>query len=275
MNTKRLIVLGFALIAAVAAAFLVRGLAGGGTSKAIAKLPPPVAMSDVLVASVALQPGQALSADQVRWEKWPSNAVDSTFITREGVSSTDEAVKGTVVRAPLVAGQPITNTAIVHANAAGFMAAILNPGMRAVSITITADSGAGGFILPNDRIDLILSQKLSGNPPQVRAHTILSNVRVLAVDQTFKQDKDTKTVIGKTATLEMTPSEAELVARAQSQGSLSLSLRPLSEAEAGARQKGEPAPVASAMGGDVGNGVEIIRYGISRDDAKAGAAGAQ
>lgn len=275
MNTKRLIVLGFALVAAIAAAFLVRGLAGGGTSKAIAKLPPPIAMSEVLVAAVGLQPGQALAADQVRWEKWPSNAVDSTFITREGVASTDDAVKGTVVRTPLVAGQPITNTAIVHANAAGFMAAILNPGMRAVSITITADSGAGGFILPNDRIDLILSQKLSGNPPQVRTHTILSDVRVLAVDQTFKQDKDTKTVIGKTATLEMTPDQAELVARAQSQGTLSLSLRPLSEAEAGARQKGQPAPVASAMGSDVGNGVEIIRYGISRDDAKAGAAGAQ
>jgi len=268
MNTKRIIVLGVALIAAIAAAFLVRSVAGGGTSKALAKLPPPIAMSDVLVAAVALQPGQPLAAEQVRWEKWPSNAVDSTFITREGVAGTAEAVKGTVVRMPLVAGQPITNTSIVHANAAGFMAATLNPGMRAVSITITADSGAGGFILPNDRIDLILSQKLAGNPPQVRAHTILSDVRVLAVDQTFKQDKDTKTVIGKTATLEMTPAEAELVARAQGQGALSLSLRPLSEAEAGARQKGEPVPVASAMGSEVGNGVEVIRYGISRDQAK-------
>ena len=109
------------------------------------------------------------------------------------VASIDEAVKGTVVRAPLVAGQPITNTAIVHGDAAGFMAAMLMPGMRAVSITITADSGAGGFILPNDRVDVILTRKLDGNPPRVEAKTILADVRVLAVDQTFKQDKDTKT----------------------------------------------------------------------------------
>lgn len=267
MNTKRLVVLGLALVAATTAALLVRGMVGGGTPKTEARVAPTVQMSEVLVASVNMQPGQPITADQVRWQKWPSSAVDSSFIIHAGTVSLDEAVKGTVVRVPLIAGQPITNTEIVHANAAGFMAAMLNPGMRAVSITITAESGAGGFILPNDRIDLIMTQKYGANPQRVRASTILANVRVLAVDQTFKQDKDTKTVIGRTATLELTPGQAELVARAQSQGPLSLSLRPLSDDQTPVARN-VPAPVTGARM-DSGDGVSIIRYGISHNnDAK-------
>jgi pilus assembly protein CpaB len=203
--------------------------------------------------------------------------VDGSFITHSSVPTVDEAVKGTVVRMPLVAGQPITNTEIVHANAAGFMAAMLNPGMRAISITITTDSGAGGFILPNDRIDLILSQKFGSNPPRVRARTILGNVRVLAVDQTFKQDKDTKTVIGKTATLEMTPAQAELVEMAQNQGSLSMSLRPLSDDQVNVARN-VPAPVASYSSptGNGGDAVTIIRYGITHsNEAKQDQFGSQ
>jgi pilus assembly protein CpaB len=294
MNTKRLVVLGIALVAASGAALLVRGMMGGGTPRVEARIAPQIAMSQVLVANTALQPGQPLSADQVRWEKWPASSVDSSFITQDAVSSVDDAVKGTVVRMPIVSGQPITNTEIVHANAAGFMAAMLNPGMRAVSITITADSGAGGFILPNDRIDLILTQKTGGEVAHVRARTILQNVRVLAVDQTFKQDKDTKTVIAKTATLELTPAQAEQVARAQNQGTLSLSLRPLGDDGAsagatttavasatsgtrrGANGSGAADAINSALNstgqdnGDddadaTGDSVSIIRYGISHD----------
>ena len=278
MNTKRLVVLGIALVAATAAALLVRGMVGGGTPRVEAKIAPAVAMSEVLVANTALQPGQPVTPDQVRWQKWPSSAVDSTFITHDQVASEDEAVKGTVVRIPLVAGQPITTTEIVHASAAGFMAALLNPGMRAISITITTDSGAGGFILPNDRIDLILTQKYGSDPPRVRARTILEDVRVLAVDQTFKQDKDTKTVIGKTATLELTPAQAEQIARAQNQGALSLSLRPLSDDPAAVASNGAPgtngtapkpitvAPASDGADPNSGDSVSIIRYGISHNN---------
>src|SRR5438067_10713577 len=158
MNSKRLVVLGIALVASSAAALMVRSMIGGGTPKVEAKLSPPIAMSEVLVASSNLQPGQPLTAEQVRWQKWPAGAVDASFITHTETPSVEEAVKGTVVRMPLIAGQPITNSEIVHAGAAGMMSAMLNPGMRAVSITISTDSGAGGFILPNDRIDLILAQ---------------------------------------------------------------------------------------------------------------------
>jgi pilus assembly protein CpaB len=263
MDTRRLVVLGFAGVMAVAAALLARGIMGGGTPKAQAKAPPPIAMSEVLVANANLQPGHALSPDEVRWERWPSAAVDSAFIVKKPITSIADVVRGTVVRAPLLAGQPIANTAIVHAEAAGFMSAILLPDMRAISITISADSGAGGFILPNDHVDVILARKLEGNPPRVVARTIISDVRVLAVDQTFKQDKNTKTVIGKTATLELTPAQAQSIAAAENLGTLSLSLRPLADSDT---------PVASNLPGDDDRGgqVSVIRYGVMRDDPGAG-----
>ena len=258
MNTKRLIVLGLAGVMAIAAALLARGMMGGGTPKVEAKAAPPVAMSEVLIANADLQPGQALSADQVRWEKWPAATVNSAFITRNSVAGIDDAVKGTVVRSPLMSGQPITRTAIVHGSASGFMAAMLTPGMRAVSISISVDSGAGGFILPNDRVDVILTRKYDGTPPRVISATILSDIRVLAVDQTFKQEKDTRTVIGKTATLELTPAQAQEVEAAQNAGTLSLSLRPLAESDT---------PVATNTSTDDKGPVAIIRYGVAHADS--------
>ena len=267
MNTKRIIVLCVAGVMAIVAALLARGMMGGGTPKVEAKI-APVAMSDVLVAGANLQPGQALSADMVRWQKWPSSSVDTSFITRTSVGSLDDVVKGTVVRSPLMAGQPIANNTIVHANAAGFMAAMLNPGMRAISIPVSTDSGAGGFILPNDRIDLIMTRK--GDANRVSASIILTDVRVLAVDQTFKQDKDTKTVIAKTATLEVTPAQAAQVARAQNQGVLSLALRPLASGDTpvASNAVAQPQPGSTGNSGDdQGDQVSIIRYGIAHDSA--------
>ena len=132
--------------------------------------------------------------------------------------------------------------------------------MRAISITITADSGAGGFILPNDRVDVILTRKPDNNSPRGYARkTILSNLRVLAVDQTFRQDKDTRTVVGKTATVEVTPEQAEMVSSAQAAGRLSLALRPL-----GRRQSPTARTItrASIAGDDHDGPVSVIRYGM-------------
>jgi pilus assembly protein CpaB len=268
MNTQRIIVLGLAFVAAIAAAFMVRGLIGGGTSQVQARpAPPQIAMSEVLVASTTLQPGQKLTPEQVRWQRWPRNAVDSSFIAKTAGTEVADLVKGAVVRTPVLSGQPITNTAIVHADGSvGFMAAMLGTGMRAVSITISTDSGAGGFILPNDRVDLLLTQKLEGSPPRVRVTTVLSNIRVLAVDQTFKQDKDTKTVLGKTATLELTPDQAEIVARAAGMGILNMSLRSLDESVAA----NAPPPIeAGGKKKDAQDNepVMIYRYGIGHPDA--------
>ncbi len=259
MNTQRLIVLGFALVAAGGAAFLVRGLLGGGTPQVEARPAPVMPMSEVLVANTALTPGQALAADQVRWEKWPTASVDSSFITHNTVGSIDEAVKGTVVRASILQGQPIAANAIVHGDASGFLAATLSPGMRAVSIDISAQSSAGGFVLPNDRVDVILTRKFEGSPPRVQAKTILSNLRVMAVDQTFKQEKDTRTVVGKTATVEVSPEQAEIIAMSASAGQLSLSLRPLGDnVEVAALD-----PRHRKRNQDNNGPVQVFRYGLT------------
>jgi pilus assembly protein CpaB len=273
MNTKRIIGLGLALVAAVGLALVVRGMMGGGTPKVVASVvaPPTIKMSEVLVASENLQPGQKLEASKLRWQPWPAKAVDASFVTHDAVVSIDAAVKNTVVRAPILANQPVTTGAIVHADAAGFLAATLQPGMRALSIAVNTDSGAGGFILPNDRVDLLLTQKSNDNPPRVRTLTILSAVRVLAMDQVFKEEKDQKTVLAKNATLELTPAQTELVTKAAAMGQLSLALRPLDAADDAALTAGARAdrqvralPDSFGDGGDAKpTGPVIIRYGIA------------
>jgi pilus assembly protein CpaB len=264
MNTQRVVVLGLAVVAAGGAALMVRGMLGGGTPPVEAKPRPAIAMSEVLVAESALQPGQPLKVEQVRWEKWPTTAVDSSFITHSAGNEAD-IVKGTVVRSPVLAGQPITNTAIVHGDASGFMAAMLTPGMRAISIVISAESGAGGFVLPNDRVDVILTPKAFGNSPRVTSKTILSNVRVLAVDQTYKQDKATQTVVGKTATIEVTPEQAELVSSAQSAGALNLALRALGDTADATTDETSRRKVAA----DTDGPVAVIRYGMTAPGNRA------
>ncbi|HEX4535090.1 MAG TPA: Flp pilus assembly protein CpaB [Rhizomicrobium sp.] len=261
MNRSRIIILVLAAVAAGVTVFLMRGLLGGGSENAQATTAPEqsVAMADVLVASEALQPGVKLSAAQVRWQQWPKSAVDSSFITRDASPNIDQAVNGTVVRAPMVEGEPLASNKIVHADGAGFMAATLTPGMRAVSIGITTETGAGGFILPNDRVDVLLTQQVSENPRRFGTRTMLHDVRVLAVDQTYTQDKDQKVVLAKTATLELTEHQAETVERAQSDGTLSLTLRPLANDAA----KDNAMADASRSDGDV----SIIRYGLGHGSA--------
>ncbi|HTT97683.1 MAG TPA: Flp pilus assembly protein CpaB [Rhizomicrobium sp.] len=278
MNTPRLIVLGLAAVAAGGAAFLARGLLGGGTPAVKASLPPPITTSEVLVAASDLAPGQKLAPEQLRWQKWPKNSVDPSFMTQETTPNLETAVKGTVVRSPIVTGEPITATKIVHSDATGFMAATLMPGMRAVSIPVSVASLAGGFILPNDRVDLMLTSQVGGDTKRFRATTFLHNVRVLAIDQAFSDaknpDKSQKPVSDvKTATLELTPQQAERVARAQASGVLSLSLRPLADhlaVNAGGGQDRVAAARAKYNNGadssEVGE-VSVIRYGVVHPDA--------
>jgi len=254
MNRSRVIILGLAGFAAIVAALMVRALIGGGTEKGhAAPTPPPVAMSDVLVAASNIQAGSKLTPAMVRWQAWPKSAVDSSFIAQNGVGDVAGIVKGAVARAPLVAGEPLSTAKIVHSDSAGFMAAQLSDGMRAVSIRISTESGAGGFILPNDRVDVLLTHKLASGS-HFAARTILEDVRVLAIDQTYGQSHSEKTVIGKTATLELSPQQAMTIAQASAAGTLSLSLRALGD-NGGARE-------VAAAGGSAA-GVSVIRYGLS------------
>jgi pilus assembly protein CpaB len=275
MNTPRLIVLGLAAVAAGGAAFLARGLLGGGTPKVAASVaPPPVTTSEVLVASADLVPGRAVTPDEVRWQSWPKGSVDPSFITQENNPSLDAILKGTVVRAPVVAGEPITPTKLIHADQAGLMSATLTPGMRAVSIQISIASLAGGFIQANDRVDIVLTSQTADGGKKFRATTILRNIRVLAIDQAFDNGKNQKPVSDvKTATLELTPQQAERVTRAQASGVLSLSLRSMVEQVAdgqgrvaAARAKFDKKNDNSSENGEVA----VIRYGVVRADSTTG-----
>lgn len=279
MNTQRLVVLGLAAVAAGGAAFLARGMLGGGTPQVTAKPAPPPATSQVLVASADLAPGRPVTADDVKWQDWPQKSVDPSFMTHQTAPDVAQAVKGTYVRTPIVAGEPITDTKIVHADSGSFMSATLTPGMRALSITISVASLAGGFIQPNDRVDLVLTSPVGESSKRFRSTTILRNVRVLAIDQAFS-DKNAKPVADvKTATLELTPQQAERVTRAQASGTITLALRSLVEQSANAAGPGgvlaarnrylsqQNSDNASSNGGGE---VAVIRYGVMHADSASG-----
>ena len=279
MNLMRFAILGVAFIAAAAAVLLARGMLGGGTSVTQAA-PAPVTTIEILVASKDIAPGHSLDADLVHWESWPKKSVPAVgFITKESQPDIAKAVMGVVVRAPLVSGQPVTEASIVHAGATGFLAATIKPGLRAIGVPVNADTSAGGFILPNDRVDVVLSRDVSGGTgfKNFESQTILRDVRVLAVDQTAQPAKDQQSVVGKTATLELTPDQAELLARSQQMGVLSLALRALGDSSgepvAEIAKKREPLAILAPRPDRRNNTVNVIRYGVRRE-ANAGEAGA-
>ena len=257
MDRSRIVVLA---VAAGAVALLARSLLGGGTPQTAAAPGPRIVMSGVLVAAADLTPGSQLTPASVRWQEWPKSSVDPSFITQDTAPDIAKDVRGAVVRAPLMAGEPLTATKVVHADSGGFLAAMVMPGMRAVSIAISADTGAGGFILPNDRVDVLCTQQI-GDAHRYRTTTILKDVRVLAVDQT-SESKDAKTVVARTATLELTPPQVEMVERQRASGTLSLALRAL-----GDNETAKTTTTASTQHSPNESGsseIDIIRYGVDR-----------
>lgn len=269
MDSRRLVVLLLAAGAAGVVALAVRGLVGGGTKEAEAKVaPPPVAITQVLVAAQRLEPGQPITPAQVRWQPWPQKSVDASFIQQNGGSNAASIVQGTVARAPVIEGEPITFAKIVKSSGAGYMAATLGPGMRAVSIAVSVASVAGGFVQPNDRIDLMLTMLTGDNPKRGITKTVLSNVRVLAVDQAA-DNKNKPVPDVKTVTLELSPEQARSTTLAQAMGTLSLALRGLGDVETAANDqdsdKGKPH-------GDDNGVVQVLRYGMER---KSGSGGGQ
>ena len=232
MDKKKLVLLVVALLVAVGTAFAARTLfVGASTPQADAATQVPLGPK-VLVAQRALPTGTIITADSISFQEWPAEMVkDAYFIDGEADMS---KLLGTVVRFPVTAGQPVTQGSLVAPGDRGFLAAALGPGMRAVTIPVSAKTGVGGFVFPGDRVDLVLTQAVKGREglPLKSAETIISNLRVLATDQST----ETETVEGKTVvtefstvTLEVTPRIAEKVAVAQTIGTLSLSLRSLAD----------------------------------------------
>lgn len=254
MKAARLVVLGVAVVAGGVAALL------AGRSEKTPEAPAPqqvqIPAVEVLVAKGDIGLGQTVSGGDMQWVSWPANAAGGNFITKTNRPDALESLAGAIARAPFVAGEPIRDAKLVHAKGSGFMAAILPPGMRAASVAIAPETGAGGFILPNDRVDVILTQrdraaeKITGSEVHV-SETILKNVRVLAIDQNVEEKNGQRVVIGKTATLELSPGQAESLSLAQKLGSISLALRSITDANAKDDDKKES-----------GSGVNIVRFGV-------------
>lgn len=260
MNLTRILVLVGAVVAAGVAALLARSMVGGQTK---AEAAPAVDLTEVLVASRRIEVGTKLTAADVKWMGWPKAAVDASFMTQEAQpKAIDEMSEGAVARAPLTAGQPVTAQNVIKADGGGFMAAVLTPGKRAVGVKVNAERGAGGFILPNDRVDVILTRKLgqdSSGVPAYQAATVLRDIRVLAVDQTSDEEGDSKAIVGKTATIELSERESEILALAEAMGDLSLTLRSLSKSEGGSQTAENNANPFETEGAD---GITVLRYGM-------------
>jgi len=261
MKAARIVVLAVAVAAGGLAALL-----AGRSEKSEAPPPEPVAKletTEVLVAKSDIGIGQSVGAGDVQWQSWPTAAASPYFIRKTDKPRAVEELSGSIARAPLVTGEPVRESKLIKANGSGFMAAILPSGMRAVSTEISPETGAGGFILPNDHVDVILSrrdreaEKAAGVDTFV-SETILTNIRVLAIDQAVEEKNGQKVVVGKTATLELAPRQAETLALARQLGTLSLALRSLADGNT----SGKTPPAEDKAERRTG-GINTVRFGVT------------
>src|ERR1700710_2544472 len=255
MNTARIVVLTIAIGAGGIAAYLASGSDKSDAPAPVAQLPTV----DILVAKSDIGLGQSVKAEDLLWQSWPT-ASAANFISRVSRADAVKDITGSIARSPFIAGEPIREQKLVKTEGTGFMAAILPTGFRAVSTEISPETGAGGFILPNDHVDVLLSKREknpdSKGPDLVSSEIILTNIRVLAIDQAPKEKDGTNTLVGKTVTLELKPEQAETLARARQSGTLALALRSIADLNAVETKSDDQAPKR-------GEGVNIVRYGVS------------
>jgi pilus assembly protein CpaB len=261
MKPARLVVLGIAIVAGGIAALL-----AGRSDAPPPSAPQPVASIntvDVLVAKKDINIGQALLVDDMGWLAWPSESASPLFIRKSDRGDAIEQLVGAIARVPIATAEPLRESKLIKAKGSGYMAAILPSGMRAVSTEISPETGAGGFILPNDRVDVILTrrdkeaERLTGIESIV-AETLLSDVRVLAIDQSVEEKNGQRVVVGKTATLELTPRQAETLGMGRLQGTMSLALRSLVDSDPTKHQAENPTEDSGAS-----NRVNMVRFGVS------------
>ncbi len=290
MDRSRLVLISLvALVMALGAAFVARGLAAPRPRLvALAPVAPPKPTLRVLVARHDLATGDVVGPDSFTWTSWPTEAANPQFITDgaatlpsagpgaglqdaakgaavavasavRGGPDPSAALMGAVVRQPMLANEPVIASRLVRPGAGGVMAVTLDPGMRAMSVPLTAESAAGGFILPGDHVDVVQTRKdaQEGRPAGPRTATVLRNVRVLAIDQNTHAEK-TAAVLGATGTLEVTPDQAEYLVLARAQGDLTLVLRSYADAGGAAQIAARPPLVSDGV-------VHVFRSGQAVD----------
>jgi pilus assembly protein CpaB len=257
MYTARIVVLIIALAAGGVAAYLV---SGSNDNKPVPTAPvAQLPTVDVLVAKSEIGLGQIIKPEDLQWQTWPAATASASFIRRNERPDAATQIAGSIARGTFIAGEPIREQKLVKADGSGFMAAVLPTGMRAVATEISAETGAGGFILPNDRVDVILTRHVKNPqrpalPDIVVSEVALANVRVLAIDQAPKEKDGQNTVLGKTVTLELKPEQTIALAAARQAGTLSLALRSIADADAVEVNADEQAKR--------GVSVNVVRYGV-------------
>ncbi|TKT74955.1 Flp pilus assembly protein CpaB [Aquamicrobium sp. LC103] len=235
MAPSRVIILGVAVVAAIGAGYVAKNMAAR-TPEVIVETreaEPAVKLAEVLVLSGDVPMGSVVGA-QLAWQGWPEDNLNDAFITRTKEPGALEELQGAIARVPMYAGEPLRRSKLIG-EGQSFMSSILPAGKRAVATQIAADTSAGGFILPNDYVDVIMTrraQNQTGGEGFV-TETILQNIRVLAIDQTIQEDEEGKKVrVGDTATLELTPQQAEIITVAQQMADrLTLALRSVADAQ--------------------------------------------
>jgi pilus assembly protein CpaB len=254
------VVLGVAVAAGGIAAYL-----AASNKQALPPPPPPPQAAletvEVLVAKSDLTRGQVVGASDIGWQTWPAAAANSSFIKKSDQPDAIDHFVGAIVRVGMVSGDPIRGPYVVMAKGSGFMAAVLPAGMRAAAVDISPETDAGGFILPDDRVDVVLTRRDKETEKQTGVEkftstTILRNIRVLAIDQTIEDKNGVKTVLGKTATLELTEPQAEMLSLSHQIGTISLTLRSIRDSQTSAEGVGDTS-------GDERGAISTVRFGIS------------
>ena len=277
MRKVRLAVLAVSLAAGLLAAYLALGLLNRADTRRAVPVPAttPVMretslMTEVLVAARDLGTGERLGDSGLDWRSWPRSAVVASMITRETEPNAAAVLTEARARLPMFAGEPVSDAKLVRPNDRGFVSALLPAEMRAVSISISDRSAVSGLILPNDRVDIIFSQRRAGasGSSRVSSETVLFNVRVLAINQTLRQSPDSPGIPdSRTAVVEVEPEQAEVLALIESAGELSLALRSI--AADGDGGNGSARPVLAEAYRKGRNAMTsaaplILRYGLQR-----------
>ena len=281
MGAVRIAIIAAAALAAIVLAFVVRGMVApkrpAVAPPTAAAAPPPRPMAQVLVAKRDLPVGSRLGTMDMTWQAWPVDALNPNFITdgaaaapvdttaKQVAQDTARAAKdvvmasgpmaafdGAIVKEAFLQGEPIVARKVVRGGQGGYMAVVLLPGMRAMSVPISAETAAGGFILPGDRVDVLQSRPLADSKA-FATQTLMRNVRVLAIDQKTEPEKDARSIVGAVAVLEVPAADAEVLAKGKAQGEMILSLRSYADL-GGSASRGVAAQRAQV-------GLRVIRAG--------------
>lgn len=259
MKVARVAVLGIAVVAGLLAWRMARNIGPDAEAPVIVR--QEVETDQVLVMSRDVMPGTIVTASDLGWEAWPREAVNAAFVTRSSSPQAIEDLAGSVARTQFFSGEPVRESKLVKAGAAGYMSAILPSGMRAVATKTSPQTGAGGFILPNDHVDVILTRRevdpANPNRETYLSETVLENVRVLAIDQTVEEQDGRMVVVGNVATLGLRPEQTEALTLAEQVGDISLALRSIMDSGSA-----EVDPMTPGLLGGRRGTVNVVKFGV-------------